>query len=206
MRSALVWFAIGFLMLLLGGCFTFAVPGWIRDGASDVKKLEPLSATILADSATGREVLIEATVSPRNPTVYRDLVAYVREEQVRDSDGERSWRVSGSETPDLLLEMPDGRVTLQEGYSVGSFSTVHREGETRYTGVQANDAVLVVGELVPSSELPTIDARLFVEGTKASYLDTQETGAQIFFYVGIGIIVIAVILEGIGVVVLLFKA
>ncbi len=205
MRTAFIWFAIGAVVILLGGFFAFAVPIWIRDSASDVKKLEPLSVGILEDSAIGRDVLIEATVSPRNPTLYRNLVAYRLEERETDSDGDVRYITREQQQPALLLELPDGRVTLAAGYPLSDMPRMYGGGVLYYSGVRGNDTVLVVGELVPWNELATIDARIFTQGTKASYLRDQEQGAQSAFVIGIAFVFVGVVIAGVGAIILFFE-
>lgn len=189
------------LMLLGMGLFFLAVGaligivGW-RYAAADVARLEqlrPLSAAALEDQPGGADALVEGVVSPRNPAVFRDFVAYVREELDvdRDSDGDRreTWRSDGRETPRLLLEA-DGIVSLGgEGYSIAKghelwydeatlgFNSRPRDGSERYHGLLAGGTVTAVGTVVDGPEGKELDAETLFGGTREEYLASQRENA-----------------------------
>src|SRR4051794_16878835 len=104
-------------LMLLGMGVAFLATGALvgvvgaRHARVDVARLEqlpPLSGAALEGQPGGTEALVEGVVSPRNRVVFRDFVAYVREEfdVTTGSGGDRreTWRPDGGETPRLLLE------------------------------------------------------------------------------------------------------
>src|ERR687894_1609078 len=115
-------------LMLLGMGVAFLAIGTLvgvvgaRQERAEVARLEqlpPLSAAALEDQPGGTEALVEGVVSPENRVVFRDFVAYVREELdvTTDSDGDsdETWRSDGGETPGLLLEA-GGVVRGGKGY------------------------------------------------------------------------------------------
>jgi hypothetical protein len=190
--------------ILFGGIFTVVglvvallLPGIIHQQANQLSQREPLSAVVLADSAPGREVLAEGRVSPNNRTVRGALVAYVYERLVSDSDGDRSWRHYRSETPPLLIDLPDGRIQVARGYDLQQLSgnNTEQHNDERYRGLQRGDAVLVVGTLAPSRELPRINAEFVAGGTRDTYIANQHATAQAisligWIFSGIGLLVV----------------
>src|SRR4051812_34909296 len=104
------------LMLLGMGVAFLAVGTYVgvvsarheRAEVARLERLHPLSAAALKDQPGGTEALLEGVISPHNQVVFRDFVAYVREELdvTTDSRGDReeTWRPDGGETPGLLIE------------------------------------------------------------------------------------------------------
>src|SRR5688500_14970651 len=77
----------------IGVALLFDAPAYLGRRAR-VERLAPISAARLVDTAPGQEVLVEGRVSPRNPALHREFVAYVREayrDKLLDGDSSPSW-------------------------------------------------------------------------------------------------------------------
>ncbi len=198
----LVFLGGGIVLFLAGILLAFAVPVMMNQQADRVERMTPLSAVILDDSAPGRVVLVEGQISDRNATQYRSFVAYRFEERVRDADGDYTWRTRSTVTPPLLIDLPDGRIQVSEGYSLNNLPNDNtiRERNDRYKGLVAGDEVVIIGTVVDGLELPEISADFVASGTQQEYVDNQRTGAWIALFVGVMISAVGLRLATVGLV------
>src|SRR5690349_7971963 len=115
-RSAIVpIFLIGFGLIFLTIGILLATVGAQQAGAEAerAERLRPLSVAMLDDSQPGREALIEGRISARNPSLFQQFVAYIREEYRGSDDQDREkWEEDERRTPPLLIELADGVVAL----------------------------------------------------------------------------------------------
>jgi hypothetical protein len=183
----------------MGLVFALLMPGLAREQADRLNSLEPLSAVALADSAPGREVLAEGQISIQNEVVRHGLVAYIYERYESDTDGNREWKAYRFETPPLLIDLPDGRIQVEQDYNLQRLpsSNTHRDGDERYRGLKNGDAVLVVGTLAPTLEIPRINAEFVAVGTRDAYIESQRNAAQMmstigWVFSGIGLVILGV--------------
>jgi hypothetical protein len=162
------------------------VPNMLRERADRLSELEPLSAVVLADSAPGREALVEGRISRQNDIARYGLVAYSYERRERDTDGDYEWKTYRHETPPLLIDLPNGRIQVERDYDLQSLpsSNNHRNGNERYRGLKHGDAVLVVGTVARTLEIPRINAEFVAGGTRDSYIASQRNAAHIFSIIG----------------------
>jgi hypothetical protein len=160
-----------------------------RAEVARLEQLPSLSAATLEDQPGGTEAFVEGVVSPDNRVVFRDFVAYVREELdvTTDSDGDRdeTWRSDGGETPGLLLEV-GGVVRVGKGYGIArghhvwydeatlGFNRRPRDGSERYHGLVAGGRVTAVGNVVDGPEGKELDARTLFGGTRDEYLTSRR--------------------------------
>jgi len=209
-------------MLLLGLGLSFLTAGALiglsgaRQAQTQVARLEslrPLSAAALDDQPTGADALVEGIVSPRNRVVFRNFVAYVREELdvTTDSDGDRSesWRSDGEETPRLALEASGLVVVGNQSYSIArgheiwyddatlGFNDRPRDGSKRYHGLLAGRPVVAVGIVVEGAEGKELAAQTLFGGTRAEYLASQREATaflRIFgtIFAGVGLLLCTV--------------
>jgi hypothetical protein len=171
----------------MGLIFALLMPNMVREQVDHLSSLEPLSAVVLADSAPGREVMAEGQVSIQNKVVRHGLVAYVYEQYEHDPEGDdRGWRAYRRETPPLLIDLPDGRIQVEHDYDLRRLpsSNTHRNGDERYRGLKHGDAVLVVGTITPTLEIPRINAEFVAGGTRDAYIESQRNAAQMMRIIG----------------------
>jgi hypothetical protein len=190
---SLLLLGMGLLFLTVGGLVGVVGARYARAEVARLERLSPLSAAALEDQPRGADALVEGVVSARNPAVFRDFVAYVREELDvgRDSDGDRTetWRSDGRETPRLLLEA-GGLVTVgNEGYSIArghetwydestlGFNRQWRDGSVRYHGLVAGGPITAVGTVIDGPEGNELNAATLFAGTREQYLESQRQGA-----------------------------
>lgn len=205
---------MGLLFMLVGGLVGVVGAQAARAEVARLEQLSPLSAGALADQPDGAEVLVEGVVSPRNRAVFRDFVAYVREElDVRtDSDGDRreSWRSDGRETPPLILEAGGVVLVGNESYSIAKghltwydeatlgFNHQPRDGSRRYFGLLAGGPVTAVGTVVAGREGKELDARTLFGGSHEQFLAAQRQGAAVLPILGAVFGVLGLLLAAVG--------
>jgi hypothetical protein len=201
----LVAFGLVFLAI---GLFT-AIVG-TREASAEAARAEglrPLTAAALDDGAPGREVLVEGRISERNPALFRQFVAYAREEYRGGDDDKDTWQEDQRSTPPLLIEVADGAVSLakagyvldspphtwQESQSL-SWNGLTGEGTKRYRGFQAGDVVMAIGTLAAGSEGMELRAERVYGGTRSAYIASRRSAARwipwlggVFAVVGAGI-------------------
>ena len=163
-----------------------------RAEVARLEQLPPLSAAALEDQPGGTEALVEGVVSPDNRVVFRDFVAYVREEldvtTDRDGDRDETWRSDGGETPGLLLEA-GGVVRVAKGYGIArghrvwydeatlGFNRQPRDGSERYHGLVAGGPVTAVGTVVDGPGGKELAAQTLFGGTRDAYLTSWRKEA-----------------------------
>lgn len=191
---------------------------YARGEAARLEQLRPLSAAALEDLPAGAEVLVEGAVSPRNRPVFRDFVAYEREELdvSTDSDGDRkqTWRSAGGEWPPLILEAGGAVTVAGGGYNIArghatwydeatlGFGGQERDGSVRYHGLVAGGALTAVGTVVAGREGNELAATTVFGGTRDEFLASQR-GSVTFLMVFAAIFgAVGLILDTVGVVLL----
>jgi hypothetical protein len=187
-------FLIGFGLVFVAIGIFMATVGARQAGAEAerAERLRPLSVAALDDSQPGREALIEGRISNRNPALFQEFVAYVREEyRGSDEDDRERWEEDERRTPPLLIELADGIVSLandsyildspphhwQESQSARAWNSLTGEGTKRYRGFQAGDAALAIGTLAPGSAGLELQAERVYGGTRDSYIADRRQAA-----------------------------
>jgi hypothetical protein len=190
---------LGVVFTGMGFVFALLMPNMVREQIERLSSLEPLPAVVLADSAPGREVLAEGQISIQNEAVQHGLVAYVYERYENDPEGEQEWRAYRYETPPLLIDLPDGRIQVERDYNLRRLpsSNTHRNGDERYRGLKNGDAVLVVGTIAPTLEIPRINAEFVAGGTRDAYIESQRNAAHMmrilgWIFSGIGLVILGI--------------
>ena len=186
-------FLVGFGLVFLAIGILLATVGARQAGAEAARaeRLQPLTVATLDDSQPGREALIEGRISDRNPALFQEFVAYIREEYRGSDDQDREkWEEDERRTPALLIEVVDGNVQLTDGryvldnpphtwyesQSSRAWNGLTGEGTKRYRGFQAGDAALAIGTLVAGPEGLELQAERIYGGTRSSYIaDRQQT-------------------------------
>jgi hypothetical protein len=182
--------------------------------AAMVERLRPLSAATFDNQQVGANALVVGVVSPRNPVVFRNFVAYVREELdvTTDSDGDRTetWRSDGRETPRLEIDA-DGVVMINnEGYSIGrehevwydeatlGFNSRTRDGSERYYGLVSGGPVTAFGTVVEGPKGKELSAKTLFGGTHQEYLAWERDSVAFMSTFGTIFGAIGLVLSGFG--------
>jgi hypothetical protein len=186
-------FLIGFGLVFLAIGIVMATVAARQAGAEAARaeRLRPLTVAALDDSQPGREALVEGYRSDRNPALFQQFVAYVREEyRGRDDNDRERWEEDERRTPPLLIDLVDGTVPLandsymldspphiwQESQSSLAWNGFTGEGTKRYHGLRAGDAALAIGTLVAGPEGLELQAERVYGGTRSSYIaERQQT-------------------------------
>lgn len=210
---AIFLMAFGSLFVVFGAVFGFFGARGAAEDAARAEQLTPISAAALADSPVGRAALAEGRISDRNPTQFRDFVAYLREEYHGTNDnGDPNWTRDEEYTPPLLIEVGDGLLQVaNQGYRLISapitwqeqetptWSSVSGSGTKRYRGFAAGSPVVMVGTVVAGSEGPELAIEFLAGGTRAEYIAARRGDATTLPLVGIGFGGLGLLCVGIGV-------
>ena len=171
------------------------------------EQLVPVSAAMLADSAPGREVLLEGRISSHNTKVYRDFVAYVREEyrdDTLDGTSNQHWVEAARDTPPLLVTLTDGEARIvNSDYALQSTAITVEEAKPTFTkgavqsrGFVAGSPVLALGTVGADG---TVHAEFIYAGTRAAYIDDMNRVATRSLPIGVAFLLVCVVCAGVGV-------
>lgn len=191
--TALMLLGIGLIFLATGVFVGVVAAGEARAEVARLEGLRPLSAGALEDQPAGAEAMVEGVVSPRNLAVFRDFVAYEREEVEVDTDGDgdrrETWSAAGHEKPALLVEAGGLATVAREDYSITqghalwydeatlNFDSSTRDGSVRYRGVVAGRPVTAVGTVAEGAEGAELTAAELFGGTREELLASRREGA-----------------------------
>lgn len=180
--------AFGLPFLFLGLVLTFFMSNVARNSAARVERLQPISASALAQSPAGREVLFEGRVDSANSIVYRSFVAYIHEHQSYDGKNGTHWSPVKSASPPLLIDLADGQTRLAPTkFELRYLPTIEREGDERYSGFSAGDPIMVVGVTTGDSGGRTIVEADFATGkTRAEYVEMLDASSGVTRGLGTG--------------------
>jgi hypothetical protein len=168
--------------------------------------LQPSTAAGLRQRGLGSEVLVEGLVDRANPALFREFVAYTREEyRGRDEDDDEVWVIEEEAHPALLVQA-GGSIRIAEGYRLQGEHTRWQdtdglrwngftgEGTQRYTGLVAEQPIMAIGAVGSGGAAPTLNAEFVYAGTREEYLADRRNTATflpwfgaIFGLVGLGL-------------------
>jgi hypothetical protein len=206
------------IVLLLAGIF-FIIGGisigivgarMAREAAERAERLPVMTARDIDRGSVGTEMIVEGFIDPRNPTRFRNFVAYIREEyRGLDANDNPDWKEDERWTPPLLIATEDGAVQVaNDAYRLEeppvkwqesdnpSWNSFSGEGTKRYAGFESGSPAMVIGRIVDGVEGRAIEAELMFGGTHAGYIAFQRTTASISPIIGL-------VLGGIGLLILL---
>ncbi|GAB4191852.1 MAG: hypothetical protein OHK0022_05720 [Roseiflexaceae bacterium] len=184
--------AFGLLIIAIGMFAGLLGPHINNANALRAERLMPQTSAELSRSAHGSQVLIEGRISQQNPVQFQDFVAYTREEYQSSSNSGRnnSWVYDGKQTPPLLIDLPDGSISLGDSlytldnpphvwYEPGRrfWNPLTGEGSKRYNGLRAGDPVVVIGRLEHNDTGMELDTHTVYVGTRASYISDRRSMA-----------------------------
>src|SRR5262249_40901409 len=148
---------IGVVFAIAGVVIVTYSPGAIMARHARMEALPSPRAAQLTAALEPQEVLVDGRIAGDQPVLFREFVAFVKEEEERDRrDKDRTeWKVRDRQAPPLriVLTNDDAVRVVNYGYGLWNATTIwHDESkvlETRYTGLVANEAVVVHARTVP---------------------------------------------------------
>jgi hypothetical protein len=169
--------------------------------------LPPSSAVAVRQRGLGSEVLVEGVIDRRNPTRFRDFVAYTRAEyRGTDEDDDEVWVVDERILPPLLVDA-GGVIAIAEGYRLEGWherwqdteglrwNGFSGEGTKRYEGLVAGMPVTAIGQVVSGREGVAVRAEFVYAGSRDDYLASRRSTitflpwfGAIFALVGLGLL------------------
>ena len=182
---------IGAVLAIAGMLVATLAPGAIAARHARMEALPSPDAAALSDTPPGAEVLVDGRIARDQPVLFRDFVAFVKEEEDRSKNDEdrREWKVRERELPPLRLERA-GDEPLQvvnRGYGLWGAKTVWTDTsqiiDTRYTGLVSGEAVVVRGRTAAGG----LEAIEVASGTRASYLAEIAGNIGVAWWLGVGI-------------------
>jgi hypothetical protein len=171
--------------LALGGAgaviLIFGVP-LSRNAALRVERLRPLSATAFQSVQPGSRAIVEGRIDAENRSLARGFAAFRHEQYRKMYD---SWDHSDEQKPSLLLALPDGYVRISQGtYRMEHARVLQEDSLNRFEGFLPGDTVLAAGRVERSGEGVVLRAELLYGGTRARYLDQQQSEHRLFRWLG----------------------
>jgi hypothetical protein len=196
---------VGGIGLVLGGAGFVVwhyVPGIVANEHARLDALPTPDAISLTDTPVGREVIVEGEIATDQRAVFREFVAYVKEEErrdKRDGDGRGDWKEVERVTPPLELVAGDGVIrVVNANYAITFAKTQWRDTtrviDTNYSGLAAGEAVFVRGRAAAGG----IEAITVGSGTRASYLATVAGNAGVAWWLGIGFLALGTLMAAIA--------
>jgi hypothetical protein len=208
--GAIVMILAGILFIIGGISTGIAGARTAREAAERAERLPVMTARDIDRGSVGTEMIVEGFIDPRNPTRFRNFVAYIREEyRGLDANDNPDWKEDERWTPPLLIATEDGAVQVaNDAYRLEeppvkwqesdnpSWNIFSGEGTKRYAGFESGSPAMVIGRIVDGVEGRAIEAELMFGGTHAGYIAFQRTTASISPIIGL-------VLGGIGLLILL---
>jgi hypothetical protein len=191
--GAIVMILAGILFIIGGISTGIAGARTAREAAERAERLPVMTARDIERSSVGTEMIVEGFIDPRNPTRFRNFVAYIREEyRGLDANDNPDWKEDERWTPPLLIATEDGAVQVandayrleeppvkwQESDNL-SWNSFSGEGTKRYAGFESGSPAMVIGRIVDGVEGRAIEAELIFGGMRDGYVAIQRTTASI---------------------------
>jgi hypothetical protein len=187
--AGLIVGGIGLVFAAAGWLVATYSPGSIAARHARMQALPSPDAAALSDLPAGREVLLDGRIAADQPVLFRDFVAFVKEEEDRDrrDDEHKSWKVRDRQAPPLRLARAGDEPirVVNYGYRMSPKTWWHDESkiiETRYNGLVAGEAVVVHGRVAPGG----LEAIEVASGTRTSYLADIEASIGTAWWLGVG--------------------
>ena len=191
--GAIVMILAGILFIIGGISTGIAGARTAREAAERAERLPVMTARDIERSSVGTEMIVEGFIDPRNPTRFRNFVAYIREEyRGLDSKDHPTWKEDERWTPPLLIATEDGAVQVaNDAYRLEeppvkwqesdnpSWNGFSGEGTKRYAGFESGSPAMVIGRIVDGVEGRAIEAELIFGGMRDGYVAIQRTTASI---------------------------
>ncbi len=181
---------IGAVFVVAGILVVTSAPRAIAARYARMQSLPAPGAAALIDMPPNQEVLVDGRIARDQPVLFRDFVAFIKEEEERDrrDHDRREWKVRDRQAPPLriILTDDDGARVVNHGYGIWGATTTWSDRsmiiETRYTGLVAGEAVVVHARTAPGG----LEAIEVASGTRASYLAGIAASIGVAWWLGIG--------------------
>jgi hypothetical protein len=182
---------IGAVFVIAGALILTYSPGAIRARHARMQALSSPRAAALGDTPLQQEVLVDGRIAGDQQVLFRDFVAFVKEEEERDrrDNDRREWKVRDRQAPPLRIVLTgddDAVRVVNYGYGLwGATNTWYDRSkilETRYTGLVAGETVVVHARTAPGG----LEAIEVASGTRASYLAGIAASVGVAWWLGTG--------------------
>jgi hypothetical protein len=187
--AGLIVGGIGVAFVIAGSLVVRYSPGAIAARLERMTALPSPDGAALTDTPPGQEVLIDGRIARDQPVLFREFVAFVKEEEERDRrDRDRTeWKVRERQAPPLRIERSgDEPLRVVNGdYRMSPRTSWRDESkfiDTRYSGLVAREAVVVHGRVAPGG----LEAIEVASGTRAGYLAAIEASIGTAWWLGTG--------------------
>ena len=187
---------VGAALGLAGFAVVWFMPGIIAAEHARLAALPAPGAVSLTDTPPGREVIVEGRIAPSQPTLFRDFVAYVKEEERRDrrDDDDPKWKEVERRTPPLQIAGDGGTIAVVNAdYGLTWAKTQWRDTarviDTHYSGLVAGEPVFVRGRAAAGG----VEAIVVGSGTRASYLAQVAGNAGVAWWLGTGLEIVGAV-------------
>lgn len=194
--AALIVGGVGAVLGLAGFAVVWFMPGIIAAEHARLVALPTPDAISLTDTPAGREVIVEGRIAPAQPRLFRDFVAYVKQEERRDSRDrdDREWKEVDRRTPPLQIAADGGAIAVVNAdYSLAWAKTqwhdTARVIDTYYSGLVAGEAVFARGRAAPGG----LEAIVVGSGSRESYLAQVAGNAGVAWWLGTGLEIVGAI-------------
>jgi hypothetical protein len=191
------------LVLAIAGAFVaiYSAPAITARHAA-LEALPSPDAVVLTDTPPGVEILIEGHIAGDQPVLFRNFVAFVKEEEQRgkSDDDPTEWKVRERQAPPLHIQRTEDESIRVVNFAYGLWGarTIWRDEsktfDTRYTGLVSGEAVVVHGRTAAGG----IEAIEVASGSRASYLATVAGNADRAWWLGVGLVSLGSIMSVAG--------
>ena len=177
--------------LAIGGTLVATLaPGAIAARHARMEALPSPDHAGLIDSPAGREVLVDGRIARDQPVLFRDFVAFIKEEEDRgkSDDDRREWKVRERQAPPLRIERAGDEPlrVVNSGYGIWGAKTVWNDSskiiDTRYTGLVSGEAVTIHGRTAAGG----LEAIAVASGSRATYLADIVGNIGVAWWLGVG--------------------
>jgi hypothetical protein len=199
--AALIVGGVGAVLGLAGFAIVRYLPGIIAAEHARLAALPAPGAISLTDAPAGREVIVEGRLAPTQPRLFRDFVAYVKQEERRngrDRD-DREWKEVERRTPPLRIAADGGAIAVvNTDYSLVWARTQWRDTarviDTNYSGLVAGEPVFARGRVAAGG----LEAIVVGSGTRESYLAQVADNAGVAWWLGTALEIVGAICVGVA--------
>jgi hypothetical protein len=181
---------IGVVFMIAGVLIRTYSPGAIMARHDRMQALTSPRAAEINGMSPQQEVLVDGHIADDQPVLFRDFVAFIKEEEDRDRrDRDRTqWKVRDRQAPPLRIVLTDDQPVrvVNYGYGLWNASTTWYDQSkilgTRYSGIVAGEAVVVHARTAAGG----LEAIEVASGTRASYLAAIAASVGVAWWLGTG--------------------
>jgi hypothetical protein len=185
--AAMIVGGVGAVLLAAGLVTSTVFPRLIDAEGARIASLPRLDAAALEGPAPGRELLVEGRVSRAQPALFREFVAYSRQEREQTDGPSKPWNGRERKTPPLAIDVDGGAIRvvnanydIRDPVSVWDDPRVNGRIETRYIGLVPGEPVLIVGKTAAGG----VEASFVSTGTRQSYLEAEASRRVVARWLG----------------------